>query len=236
MSVEILIYTYLAICAGMIVFNIVTVVLSRHKRLRSFSASIRLELRIADEIDRLPAGGEVSPAHLRYIERKLRRADNMAAFDAAMERLCLRRPAAQVRAYLTALDGVFIAMAKRYCRRSVYAQSITDQGTGLMNRRAYEKYLCESENHGFASAVCIYIDANGLHEINNERGHERAISRQQDIPHRRGRIRCVSVGCTGAALPRAHGGDLRPLGCPGLQHILRSCRPQRGRRPARAGS
>ena len=172
MSVEILIYTYLAICAGMIVFNIVTVVLSRHKRLRSFSASIRLELRIADEIDRLPAGGEVSPAHLRYIECKLRRADNMAAFDAAMERLCLRRPAAQVRAYLTALDGVFIAMAERYCRRSVYAQSITDQGTGLMNRRAYEKYLCESENHGFASAVCIYIDANGLHEINNERGHE----------------------------------------------------------------
>ena len=118
MSVEILIYTYLSICAGMIVFNIVTVVLSRRKRLRSFSASIRLELRIADEIDRLPASGEVSPAHLRYIERKLRRADNMAAFDAAMERLCLRRPAAQVRAYLTALDGVFIAMAERYCRRS----------------------------------------------------------------------------------------------------------------------
>lgn len=118
MYVEILIYTYLAICAGMIVFNIVTVVLSRHKRLRSFSASIRLELRIADEIDRLAAGGEVSPAHLRYIERKLRRADNMVAFDTAMERLCLRRPAAQVRAYLTALDGVFIAMAERYCRRS----------------------------------------------------------------------------------------------------------------------
>ena len=57
-------------------------------------------------------------------------------------------------------------------RRSVYAQSITDQGTGLMNRRAYEKYLCESEDHVFASATCIYIDANGLHEINNECGHE----------------------------------------------------------------
>lgn len=57
-------------------------------------------------------------------------------------------------------------------RRSVYTLSITDQGTGLMNRIAYEKYLCESEHHVFASAVCIYIDANGLHEINNERGHE----------------------------------------------------------------
>ena len=66
----------------------------------------------------------------------------------------------------------YVAWYLASSRRSVYAQSITDQGTGLMNRRAYEKYLCESENHGFASAVCIYIDANGLHEINNERGHE----------------------------------------------------------------
>lgn len=66
----------------------------------------------------------------------------------------------------------YVAWYLASSRRSVYAQSITDQGTGLMNRRAYEKYLCESENHGFASAVCIYIDANGLHEINNEHGHE----------------------------------------------------------------
>lgn len=66
----------------------------------------------------------------------------------------------------------YVAWYLASSRRSVYAQSITDQGTGLMNRRAYEKYLCESEDHVFASATCIYIDANGLHEINNERGHE----------------------------------------------------------------
>lgn len=44
MSVEILIYTYLAVCVGMIAFNIVTVVLSRRRKLRSFCISIRLEL------------------------------------------------------------------------------------------------------------------------------------------------------------------------------------------------
>ena len=57
-------------------------------------------------------------------------------------------------------------------RRGVYRMSITDQGTGLMNRVAYEKFLRKSDQRVIAPAACIYIDANGLHEINNERGHE----------------------------------------------------------------
>ena len=57
-------------------------------------------------------------------------------------------------------------------RRDIYRLSMTDQCTGLMNRRAYEAYLRENENHVFAAAACIYIDANGLHEINNACGHE----------------------------------------------------------------
>ena len=118
MSVEILIYTYLSVCVGMIAFNIVTVILSRRRKLRSFCTSIRLELKIADEIDRLAQTGAVSAAHLRYIERKLRRVNNMMTFDAAMERLRLRRSETLVRAYLAALDGVFITMAEDYCRRN----------------------------------------------------------------------------------------------------------------------
>ena len=57
-------------------------------------------------------------------------------------------------------------------RRGVYRMSIMDQGTGLMNRVAYEKCLRKSDQRVIAPAACIYIDANGLHEINNERGHE----------------------------------------------------------------
>ncbi len=57
-------------------------------------------------------------------------------------------------------------------RRSVYRTSITDQCTGLMNRSAYEKLLHGGERHTSVPTVCIYIDANGLHEINNKRGHE----------------------------------------------------------------
>ena len=56
-------------------------------------------------------------------------------------------------------------------RRGVYRTSITDQCTGLMNRSAYEKLLHGGERHTSVPAVCIYIDANGLHEINNKHGH-----------------------------------------------------------------
>ena len=56
-------------------------------------------------------------------------------------------------------------------RRSVYRTSITDQCTGLMNRSAYEKLLHEGERHTSVPTVCIYIDVNGLHEINNKHGH-----------------------------------------------------------------
>ena len=57
-------------------------------------------------------------------------------------------------------------------RRSAFRMSGTDQVTGLFNRSAFEKYLNESEPHTFSHTVCVYIDVNGLHELNNKHGHE----------------------------------------------------------------
>ena len=57
-------------------------------------------------------------------------------------------------------------------RRSAFRMSVTDQVTGLFNRSAFEKYLNESEPHTFSHIVCVYIDVNGLHELNNKHGHE----------------------------------------------------------------
>ena len=55
--------------------------------------------------------------------------------------------------------------------RSIYRLSVTDQNTQLQNRRAYETYLEQNRDTLFESVGCIYIDANGLHEINNRFGH-----------------------------------------------------------------
>ena len=53
MPVEILIYIYLGMCAGMILFNIATALLSRRREHRSFRDGIRLELTVSRELDRL---------------------------------------------------------------------------------------------------------------------------------------------------------------------------------------
>lgn len=50
-------------------------------------------------------------------------------------------------------------------------QSQTDALTGLKNRNRYEQDLPEL-NHAFRrSLACVYVDANGLHELNNTEGH-----------------------------------------------------------------
>lgn len=116
MFVQILIYVYLGICAGMILFNIVTALLSQRREHRPFRDGIRLELTVERELDHLALTGEVNEEHLRYMERRLRRVNGLAAFDAALEHLCVRRPEL-TRSYLTALNGVMIALAEDYCRR-----------------------------------------------------------------------------------------------------------------------
>lgn len=47
----------------------------------------------------------------------------------------------------------------------------TDVLTGLLNRNSYERVLDEYDRKPVRPYACIYIDVNGLHEINNEQGH-----------------------------------------------------------------
>lgn len=47
-----------------------------------------------------------------------------------------------------------------------------DSLTGLYNRNSYHLALEELKAHPPASLGCVYIDANGLHELNNRLGHQ----------------------------------------------------------------
>lgn len=51
-------------------------------------------------------------------------------------------------------------------------QGEKDLLTGLYNRNRYELDLSLQQKTYEASLACIYIDVNGLHELNNEEGHE----------------------------------------------------------------
>ena len=56
--------------------------------------------------------------------------------------------------------------------RRLHIMSETDQLTGLNNRNCYEWRLETYPSYCRHSLCCIYIDVNGLHELNNTKGHK----------------------------------------------------------------
>ena len=54
----------------------------------------------------------------------------------------------------------------------LHIMSETDQLTGLNNRNCYESRLGLYPGMFRQSICCIYLDANGLHELNNNSGHQ----------------------------------------------------------------
>ena len=55
--------------------------------------------------------------------------------------------------------------------RKVSILSETDLLTGLFNRNSYEQKLKTYSSMCNQVLPCVYVDVNGLHELNNTRGH-----------------------------------------------------------------
>lgn len=47
-----------------------------------------------------------------------------------------------------------------------------DQLTGLLNRHSYQNFLDKTSVLDSNTIFCVYVDVNGLHELNNTRGHD----------------------------------------------------------------
>lgn len=68
---------------------------------------------------------------------------------------------------------VYRAKIKGYVlENKLHIMSETDQLTGLNNRNCYEWRLDTYSSVYKHSVCCIYIDINGLHELNNTKGHK----------------------------------------------------------------
>lgn len=62
------------------------------------------------------------------------------------------------------------------CQRFLYARKVsilseTDLLTGLCNRNSYQQRLEAYASMGDQALSCVYVDVNGLHEMNNTQGH-----------------------------------------------------------------
>ncbi|MDO4307511.1 MAG: diguanylate cyclase [Eubacteriales bacterium] len=56
--------------------------------------------------------------------------------------------------------------------RNLIKMGNVDSLTGLLNRNSYHKALDQLKEEEGSSLACVYIDVNGLHEINNYLGHQ----------------------------------------------------------------
>lgn len=78
--------------------------------------------------------------------------------------------------------GCISIIASTYVMRMMMLNFITraklrfvaenDQTTGLRNRNAFEREQNDIPGHCRRTLSCVYIDINGLHELNNSRGHQ----------------------------------------------------------------
>lgn len=76
---------------------------------------------------------------------------------------------------ISAVISSYMIMVK--CQRYFYEHEVavlseTDLLTGLNNRNSFERMIKNYPNSIESSLSCIYADANGLHELNNTKGHE----------------------------------------------------------------
>ena len=113
MKVEILIYAYLAVCAAMIVFNIVCIFVFRHKDKKLDRYSEAFELRVKEQI----RSGGADAEHKRLLKRRLMHIDYLAAFDKALGELYDEYPE-KTRQYIESVASVFAELMPRYVKRN----------------------------------------------------------------------------------------------------------------------
>lgn len=63
-------------------------------------------------------------------------------------------------------------VSRMHLENTVRYMAETDQLTGLKNRHSYESRLQSVAILNAKSIHCVYVDVNGLHELNNTQGHE----------------------------------------------------------------
>ena len=57
-------------------------------------------------------------------------------------------------------------------REELKRMGMYDKATGMLNRNSYDEFIKEDVTNKDRNLTCVYIDINGLHKLNNEKGHD----------------------------------------------------------------
>lgn len=107
MNVEKLIYAYLAICTGMIVFNCACIVVFRRRDRKRKKRSDRLTAEVLRQMQRIKEGKDVEERHKAYLQKRLTRISSLMVFDDTLSSLP-EQEQESMRQYLDQIHAVFI--------------------------------------------------------------------------------------------------------------------------------
>ncbi len=116
MGIEVLIISYGVVCASMIVFNCVCLILFKNSERRLHRKSGSLNQKVAVQMRRIAEGSPVEQQHCSYLSRKLSRVGNLMAFDEAMTQWLQTGPQT-AQQYLYELRTVFLHLSVVYLKK-----------------------------------------------------------------------------------------------------------------------
>lgn len=121
---------------------------------------------------------------LIFVMRPIQHISNILFFDGVFMLVCTLFKSGKT-LYVDILNGVvfgavsciistfiMISLHENFLvRHKLQEVAETDLNTGLKNRNAYENQLHDYPMHCTNTLSCVYLDVNGLHELNNTQGH-----------------------------------------------------------------
>lgn len=117
MEIESIIYIYGLICLSMIIFNIVYNFVLQYSEPRSEKQLLLFNEMIEEQFELLRQGRQVDAKHLNYLRRKLRRVNNLIAFEHALQPAAEDTDDAVGTTYLYQIQPVILELAYVYERK-----------------------------------------------------------------------------------------------------------------------
>lgn len=113
MNVETVIYSYLAICGAVIIFNIASVFVLKSKDIKLQRRAAEFERIIKKCLKDIEEGRKIDASHMDFLMKKLRNLSSLTAFDTALKSLKEENRQA-IEEYLLEINPVFENLMGRY--------------------------------------------------------------------------------------------------------------------------
>lgn len=138
MGSEVLLYGYGFICLSMIVFNLVYGLVMRGSDARRTRRSRQFEESVNGQLYRISQGQPLDSRHIQLLRRRLRRVNNLRAFDQTLDQCLADGGGETVRAYLAQIQPVILYLTMVYRKRENLQAAYFAY---FLNRHRLNKYM-----------------------------------------------------------------------------------------------